>query len=70
MSAYQINIPYQTPRELAMIELLIDSGRIQERQIIEEAIQGLCSCEPRKLYACTCEGYVKDLLKVFKKGKE
>jgi hypothetical protein len=68
MKSYQINIPYQTDKELAQIELLINSGRIQERQEIGKALEELCTCEPRKLPFCTCDFLVKDLLKEFRKN--
>ena len=48
------------------MELLVASGRLQEREEIQLAIEKSCICEPRKLHACTCEIYVKDLLKMLK----
>ena len=64
MKSFQINLPYQDEKHLAQMELLTMSGRLQERMAITEAIEKCCGCEPRKKYACTCDVYVKDLLKM------
>lgn len=66
MKSYPILVPYQTDKELANIEILITSGRLREREALAEVIEQFCSCEIRKLHACTCEIYVKDLLKALK----
>jgi len=64
MKSYPILIPYQTDKELANIELISNSGRLREREAFIEAIKQLCACESRKLYVCTCDVLVKDLLKM------
>lgn len=66
MKAYPILIPYQTDKELMHVELIQNSGRLREREAFMEAIEQLCTCESRKVYACTCEVYVKDLIKMLK----
>lgn len=35
----------------------------QERERILAVINSWCACEPRKMYACSCDVYVKVLLK-------
>jgi hypothetical protein len=34
----------------------------EERERILKVINSWCACEPRKLWACRCDVYVKDLL--------
>ena len=66
MKSFQIYLPYQDEKHLAQMELLVTSGRLQERQAFQEAVEKSCTCEPRKLHSCTCEIYVRDLLKMLK----
>jgi hypothetical protein len=66
VKSFKIYLPYQDEKHLAQMELLVASGRLQEREEIQLAVEKSCICEARKLYACTCEIYVRDLLKTLK----
>lgn len=45
------------------------SGKQEERERILKAINSWCACEPRKLWACRCDVYVKDLLEELGAGR-